>query len=85
MEVFAKWVELYKEAVSLTLLFFIVWGATRGWVFFLPERMDLIKQRDEANQRAMDKDKQYTALLEKLLEVTKGWADAARSKTSNGA
>ena len=81
MEDFAKWVGLYKEAVSLTLLLLMVWGATRGWVFFLPERTDLIKQRDEANQRAADKDRQYTAMLEKLLEVTKGWADAARQRT----
>lgn len=78
MEDFTKWIALYKEAVSLTLLLLIVWGASRGWVFFSPERSDLIKQRDEANLRAIEKDKQYTAMLEKLLEVTKGWADAAR-------
>jgi hypothetical protein len=80
MEDMAKWVGLYKEAVSLTLLLLLVWGASRGWVFFTPERNDLIKQRDEANARAEAKDRQYTAMLERLLEVTKGWADAARTK-----
>ena len=81
MEEMAKWVTLYKEAVTLTLLLLLVWGASRGWVFFSPERGDLIKQRDEANLRAEAKDKQYTAMLEKLLEVTKGWADAARKSS----
>jgi len=82
MDEAAKWVALYKEAVSLTLLLLLIWGAARGWVFFGPERTDLIKQRDDANLRAIERDRQYTAMLEKLLEVTKGWADAARKTTT---
>lgn len=79
MESLSQWVAAYKEAVSLTLLLMLAWGAARGYIFFSPERNDLIRQRDEANARAAEKDRQYTAMLEKLLEVTKGWADAARS------
>lgn len=82
MDNLASWVALYKEAVTLTLLLLLVWGAKAGWIFFAPERADLIRQRDEANLRAADKDKQYTAMLERLLEVTKGWADVARKQVS---
>lgn len=81
MEDLTRWVAIYKEAVTLTLLLLLAWGAARGYVFFSPERTDLIRQRDDANARAADKDKQYTAMLEKLLEVTKGWADAARKSS----
>lgn len=81
MEDLTRWVAIYKEAVTLTLLMALAYGAARGHVFFSPERTDLIRQRDEANSRAADKDKQYTAMLEKLLEVTKGWADAARKSS----
>lgn len=83
MDNIPHWIALYKEAAALTLLLLLVWGAARGYVFFSPERSDLIRQRDEANARATEKDKQYTAMLEKLLEVTKGWADVARRATTS--